>query len=227
MSAGTERTKGRARGIGRLKRLPFRMAVKIAWQNLRVRLGRSLLVTSGIILALAFLVYILGADTLARAVSENAPARVVEDLRQSGALTPSDADAQIQTRWMIVLALLISFVGVMNAMLLSVTERFREIGTMKCLGALDRIIVELFLLESLFQGMVGTSLGIMIGLAFGLLEAWRLFGGVLWMHFPLGALAGRVGLAFLAGLGLTVCGAIYAAWLAARMEPVDAMRMEV
>ena len=50
-------------------------------------------------------------------------------------------------------------------MLMSVTERFREIGTMKCLGALDTFIVKLFLLESTFQGLAGTSAGIVIGFA--------------------------------------------------------------
>ena len=48
--------------------------------------------------------------------------------------------------------MLVAFVGVLNAMLMSVTERFREIGTMKCLGALNSFIVKLFLIESLFQG---------------------------------------------------------------------------
>ena len=52
-------------------------------------------------------------------------------------------------------------------MLMSVTERFREIGTMKCLGALDGFIVKLFLIESLFQGMAGTVMGVLLGLVLG------------------------------------------------------------
>ncbi len=46
--------------------LPFKNAVEIAWRNIRVRLARSLLVTSGIILSLAFLTYILCSDSLTR-----------------------------------------------------------------------------------------------------------------------------------------------------------------
>ena len=48
-------------------------------------------------------------------------------------------------------------------MLMAVTERFQEIGTMKCLGALDRFVVRLFLLESGFQGLAGALIGALIG----------------------------------------------------------------
>ena len=61
-------------------------------------------------------------------------------------------------------AFLICFVDVLNAMLLIATERFHEIGTMKCLVALSSLIIRLFLLESIFQGLVGTTAGILIGL---------------------------------------------------------------
>lgn len=213
--------------IGRQNQLPFRNAVKIAWQSIRVRLVRSLLVTIGIILALAFLTYILCSDALQQHVVRNASARVLEQLRNSGTLVMEDADARVQTHWMVGLALLVSFVGVLNAMLLSVTERFREIGTMKCLGALDRLIVQLFLLESTFQGIVGTGIGVTLGLALTLLEGLGTYGPVMWELLPIGTLAGRLLLCFVAGTALTIVGALYPASVAAHMQPVDAMRSEV
>ncbi|MBT3380230.1 MAG: FtsX-like permease family protein [Lentisphaerae bacterium] len=213
--------------IGRQRQLPFRNAVKIAWQSIRVRLARSLLVTSGIILALAFLAYILCSDALQQSIIEHGSAKLLEELRNSGVLVVADADARIQTRWMIGLALLVSFVGVLNAMLLSVTERFREIGTMKCLGALDRLIVQLFLLESTFQGIVGTSLGIVLGVVLTLLEAMGLYGSAAWGLIPVGEFLVRVVVCLLAGTALTVFGALYPARVASRMQPVDAMRSEV
>jgi ABC-type lipoprotein release transport system permease subunit len=112
-------------------------------------------------------------------------------------------------------------------MLMSVTERFAEIGTMKCLGALDSLIVRLFLLESFFQGMIGTAVGIVIGLAAALIEARIQFGADLWSLTPLMSLLKLSGIAFISGIVLTVVGAVYPAWRAAKMEPVAAMRSEV
>ena len=57
--------------------------------------------------------------------------------------------------WLIIMSLIVCVVGIANSMLMAVTERFQEIGTMKCLGALDRFVVRLFLLESGFQGLSG------------------------------------------------------------------------
>lgn len=220
--------RGGRRRVQRQRQLSFQKAVQIAWRNIRQRIGRSLLVTIGIILALAFLTYILYSDAINRAVLRGGSSALLDSLTRRGMnVMSSDADARIQTRWMLGLALLVSFVGILNSMLLSVTERFKEIGTMKCLGALDSLIVKLFLLESTFQGLVGTTLGIIIGVALALSEGIRMYGTEMWGLLPMGDLVRLLGLCILVGVGLTVTAALYPAWRAAKMEPVEAMRSEV
>ena len=66
--------------------------------------------------------------------------------------------------WVVVISLLVTVIGITNALLMSVTERFKEIGTMKCLGALSGFIRQLFLIESMFIGLVGSLAGIVIGI---------------------------------------------------------------
>lgn len=138
--------------------------------------------------------------------------------------------------WLVSLSLLVCIVGITNAMLMSVTERFREIGTMKCLGALDRFVVRLFLIESSFQGAAGSILGALIGLllAFGrTLFAYRVTNQVTgethWLaldYFPVGNVLLWLVISVVVGIILSVVAAIYPAYRAARMEPVDAMRSE-
>ena len=208
--------------------LPFSRAFEIAWKNIRVRLLRSLLVTSGIILALAFLTYIVCDDTLKRHIAKHGSPELLERLKKAAVLKAlDDADARMQTWWLVGLALMVSFVGILNAMLLSVTERFSEIGTMKCLGALDFLIVELFLLESTLQGFVGTAIGVTIGLGLALFEGWTVYGSEMWGLIPFAELAKLLLFCLLAGTALTVVGALYPAWRAAKMQPVDAMRSEI
>src|SRR5207302_1137563 len=114
------------------------------------------------------------------------------------------ADAKLQTRWMLGLALLVAFVGILNAMLMSVTERFREIGTMKCLGALDSFIVKLFLIESLFQGIIGTIVGVMVGLLLALASAAVTYGHYAWIQFPTGRIVQGLAICLIVGVTLTV-----------------------
>lgn len=211
-------------------KLPTSKVMELAWKNIRVRLTRSLLVTSGIILALAFLTYILCSDGLARGVAT--PGRLstdlLEELKKEGVLAAmADSESRTQTWWMVGLALMVSFVGILNAMLMSVTERFAEIGTMKCLGALDSLIIKLFLLESVFQGLAGTTVGIVIGVALAYLEGMSAYGMEVWGLIDINTLGKLVGTCLLAGTLLTVAGAMYPAWRAAKMQPVDAMRTEV
>jgi ABC-type lipoprotein release transport system permease subunit len=216
--------------------------VEIAWKSIRLRLGRSLLVTSGIILALAFLMAILTSDamtdSLRRWAEQRPPGATTEQLnprqelaaamKQNGVPMAADeiASSRLQTRWLLSLALLVAFVGILNAMLMSVTERFREIGTMKCLGALDSFIIKLFLLESLFQGLVGTIVGITLGLALSLFSLAATYGSVAWRSMPMDKLLTSMAICFAIGVTLTVAGALYPAWQAARMQPIEAMRVE-
>ncbi len=214
--------------VRRQIQLKFWKSVRMAWQSIRVRMFRSILVVSGIVLALSFLTYILSSDALLRSVAENGSAELKADLERQGVLASlTDKDAVIQTRWMAALALMISFVGILNAMLLSVTERFHEIGTMKCLGALDSLIVRMFLLESVFIGSVGTTAGIVIGLILAIGEAWIAYGGAAWTAMPVPKMLQIIGLCYLIGVALTVGGALYPAWRAARMQPVVALRSEI
>ena len=127
---------------------------------------------------------------------------------------------------MIGLALLVAFVGILNAMLMSVTERFREIGTMKCLGALDGFIVKLFLLESLFQGAAGTAAGVVVGLSVSFGMAGLTYGTDAFLAVPWGTIGTGVAVTLVVGVVLSVGGAILPALQAARMEPIAAMRVE-
>jgi ABC-type antimicrobial peptide transport system permease subunit len=129
-------------------------------------------------------------------------------------------------RWIVVLSLLVCGVGIINAQLMAVTERFREIGTMKCLGALDRFILRLFLLEAGIQGLIGASAGATLGVLTALATAAVRYG---WAAAP--AIAAPVVApallgATLVGFLLSICGALYPAWIASRMQPVAAMRAE-
>ena len=129
-------------------------------------------------------------------------------------------------QWLIAVSLLVCIVGVANAMFMSVTERFAEIATMKCLGAMDGSIMVLFLFEASIQGFVGGLIGLVIGivLAFGrgILEFGTLIFGVL----PVGDILYGSLLALAAGMVLAVLAAIAPAWAAARLAPMEAMRVE-
>ena len=112
-------------------------------------------------------------------------------------------------------------------MLMSVTERYREIGTMKCLGALNRFIVELFLLESSFQGLVGSSLGAVAGMTAVVMVSLAKYGGIVFSLFPLLVILKYLIFCTSLGIFLSIIGAIYPAYTAAKMVPADAMRATI
>jgi len=115
----------------------------------------------------------------------------------------------------------------MNAMLTSVTERYREIGTWKCLGALDRFIVELFLLESTFQGLIGSIGGAILGFLFPLFVNIGKYGTQVIEVLPWLEILKYGAITIVIGLVLSIAGAIYPAYRATQMVPADAMRQEM
>jgi len=208
--------------------LPWSRAVEIAAKSIKIRFWRSMITMGGVVLAIAFLMSIWTGNTFVKALAF-AKDPGTDVLLQRNGIDPDEvrADPGLSERdkWLVSLSLLVCVVGIVNAMLMSVAERFREIGTMKCLGALDSFIVKIFFLESTFTGTVGTLLGVAIGFLLTLARASISYKGAVFANFPFAGVAMAVLLSFAVGTTLSIFAAIWPARSAARMEPVDAMQV--
>ena len=128
--------------------------------------------------------------------------------------------------WLLFVSMLVCAVGISNAMLMTVTERFREIATLKCLGALDSFIMLMFVLESCIMGVVGGVLGGILGALLGGGRMLVAFGISFSSSLPVAQLLMSVGVAVLVGIVLAAVAAIYPSFRAARLAPMEAMRVE-
>lgn len=118
-----------------------------------------------------------------------------------------------------VIALLVGGVGVMNIMLVSVTERYREIGVRKAIGARPALIRRQFLVEASVLGLAGGILGVALGLLGALLiPAFTNSTVIISAPAALGAIAIAIGVGVVFG--------VYPATRAARLAPIDALRSE-
>jgi putative ABC transport system permease protein len=116
-------------------------------------------------------------------------------------------------------ALMIGGIGVMNIMLVSVTERTREIGVRKAVGATRLNILSQFLIEAVVLTAVGGIVGLIVGeIASVLMNKYS----PLPAYVPLWAIA--VGIGISAGIG--VIFGLWPAWKAARLDPIEALRWE-
>ncbi len=107
---------------------------------------------------------------------------------------------------------------------MAVADRFREIGTMKCLGALDRFIVRLFLIEATLQGFIGAFIGAICGAGIAILGSLIKYGLIVITFTNIYDVILSIGFSIFLGCFLSIIGVMYPALLAARMRPVEAMR---
>jgi putative ABC transport system permease protein len=118
-----------------------------------------------------------------------------------------------------IITLLGAAIGLMNIMLVSVTERTREIGVRKAIGATPAIIRKQFLIEAIVICIIGGIGGIILGIAVGNLIAVQISGTFV---IPWKSMMAAIGLCSLIGL---VSG-YYPAKKASRLDPVESLRYE-
>ena len=130
------------------------------------------------------------------------------------------ASLQVVLGGVAAIALLVGGIGIMNIMLVTVTERTREIGIKKAIGAQRKVIISQFLVESTVLSGCGGVIGILIGYA-GSLIAGKLIYDLILMPALWMALA-----AFAFSLAIGVGFGLYPAVKASGLQPVDALRAE-
>ncbi|HEX9792702.1 MAG TPA: ABC transporter permease [Planctomycetota bacterium] len=117
------------------------------------------------------------------------------------------------------ISLLVGGIGIMNVMLATVTERTREIGIRRALGAKRKDIVVQFLVETVVLSMGGGLAGVLLGVAIPTYVEWR-------YDMPTIVEPGFLLLAFGISVGVGITFGLYPAWRAASMDPVEALRHE-
>lgn len=116
------------------------------------------------------------------------------------------------------IALLVGAIVIMNIMLVSVTERTKEIGIRKSLGARQMDILKQFLVEAVALSAIGGAVGVAI--------AWIIGRVLTAMFFPTFLSLGAVFIAVGVSMGVGIMAGVFPAWKAARLDPIEALRAE-
>jgi putative ABC transport system permease protein len=144
----------------------------------------------------------------------------IHDLTEiTGAVSAGTAAIAALLAAIAAVSLLVGGIGIMNIMLVSVTERTREIGLRMAVGARGRNVLAQFLAESVVLSVIGGSIGIVLGLATAKLVALQFD-----MAVPVNPVVVAVAVGFSAAIGMGF--GLYPALKASRMDPIDALRFE-
>ncbi|HWD19877.1 MAG TPA: ABC transporter permease [Verrucomicrobiae bacterium] len=130
--------------------------------------------------------------------------------------------SELMTKLLLIVAmisLVVGGVGIMNIMLVSVTERTREIGLRMAVGAQASDILRQFLAEAVVLCLIGGSVGILLGRATSLIVS-------LTLHWPTATSLGAIIAAVAVSAGVGVIFGYYPAWKASRLDPIEALRYE-
>jgi ABC-type antimicrobial peptide transport system permease subunit len=182
---------------------PIGVAFAQAVKSIRIRFVRQLATAAGVFLGIA----------------------LFASVRVSLAAGAGEASEAAKLRLLVFLSLLMALVGITNSMLMSVTERFKEIGTLKCLGATNSFIVKVFFIEALIVGLIASAIGGIVGFCVILITRFLTQASdaaALWDHFlPVVLVATALGTV------ITIVAAIVPAIQAARLPAAAALRVEV
>jgi len=206
------RTRGRKQTLisqTKTTAFPITQVLRFSLEDMKARGTRSRITALSIMLSVAFMVFL---STMASILT---------------VMVGQTTTVQTHYYLMEIIALMVCLVGVTNTMLMSVTERFKEIGVMKCLGARDKHVVIVFLFEALILGILGGIAGALAGLgigmiAFGLQVGWELITLV-----PLHEYVRHAAVGVVTAVLLSEVGSLYPAYYVARLKPMGALRHEL
>lgn len=181
-----------------------------ALKTVRHRPGRQMAAALGIVIAIALFASVRsGRVALPEATTGTESAETVG-----------------RVQWLVYLSLLLCFTSITNSMLMSVTERFKEIGTLKCLGATNRFIIKMFFLESALIGFISSIVGGVFGI--GIVAVLRsLTGNSATIPAVLSNSASTLSLSVLVGTAITILAAIAPSYQASKMPAAAALRVEI
>ena len=189
---------------------PLSEAFSISLEQIKRRFLRSFIVITSIVLGVAFMSYLIMTNVIVNAF-----------MRETG------ASVEAYQFWLVIVSFFVCGISLINATLIAIYERYKEIGTMKCLGALDQHILKLFFIEAFLFGLIGGVMGFLSGTLIAALSSIFQFGiGVIWKIPPVETLT-YMGLTTLLSIVLSIGTTIYPALKAARLNPVEALSFEI
>ena len=191
-------------------KLPPSEAIRVSLEQIKRRIKRSGIIIASIALGIALMSHFLVANLIFQSYGQS-----------TGILM------EAYQFWLIIVSFIVCVVGLTNSSLIAVYERYREIGIMKSLGALDRHVLELFLIEATLFGLAGGVLGFFLGtLSAAISTGFQIgFGALFTMNISyfLLNLGYAVGLAVV----LNILSTAYPAYKAAKLKPVEALEYEI
>jgi putative ABC transport system permease protein len=122
------------------------------------------------------------------------------------------------------ISMLVAGVSILNIMMMSVTERIKEIGIMRSIGAQRKEVMSMFLYEALILGIVGSTIGGALSLMGGYLISTMMLQTTKYLFVPSSLIQIAYGMSF--GIIICLLCGIYPAWRAANLNPIDALRHE-
>ncbi|WP_067052778.1 ABC transporter permease [Methanofollis ethanolicus] len=122
------------------------------------------------------------------------------------------------------ISLVVAGVSIFNVMMMSVTERTKEIGVIRSIGALQKEVLLMFLYESLILGLTGSAIGGLMSFVGGYLAVSVMLQDTSYLFVPSSLVYVLYGMAF--GIGTSILSGLYPAWKASHVNPIEALRHE-